>query len=823
MAYAFNDRRIAEELKQMAEANFLEDQGSDTTNDNDTIYIMTGVAEVAARTEDTGPPVVITATEAEGQEYSVDMDGLFDEIPGQDPTTFFNGTAEAIPAETLITVTRIGAKWIYSSGAVEPTQRLRFVLTEAIQRAPGVVSGRALATVIDSGNTTLAVDTVLTVNDPNKEFCFSAVGSIGWATKGTVKSADGPPVVSSEEWVIESCTQLINKVVADCDSAIAPWDVSTPAHVIDGIESMSYWPYILTHPSEVSVIDPAMVINSHRFTANPGRVWLERREVLADEQSIDEIIPYTATEPVWEWHITDVEYPTARWVQVKYDGSELWSTDAPTPSTPGATSTKYFEGFNPNSNSLIAGYIAPAYTSGLDTWCAIETNIKGLAFLDDTTGNYIVSSTMSAYYGEGKKVRSVAVLTTDGLEGDLIEDDTSDPDPCGKGKYKELINMVAFGNPDVSNGCPLEQTFPQPKFDLLSTATDLTVVTNAVVDINGDIQMETETIKACSSPGADIAFPLATIDLTVLNSVGCSGTEFKENYTTYSVVGTTGASGSNTVDTSCVISEIDYTTIINYPVYPYIDYYDLIWPEGCNPCDVAGCCTITYSVDPTSSQTMTSAQCTAVNGTGAGDSLVTGVSWSATPCVDTVDPMGCCLVTANPDWHTTSYEDECILADIQTLDPTATAVSWSAELCGIDPCGCCSAISIDAFVFAQVAFEHAGGCSIGFNSTSVGSNDGTCTWVITGTWDYVDPDSPASAAGTMTLSYDESTNTWSITGTPSEYGMTITGSVVVDSCDGGSPADVIDIPITGTSQAGSYCEGSYSGTVRVTATAGGPC
>ena len=71
MAYAFNDKTIAERLKQMAEANFLEDQGSDTTNDNDTIYIMTGVAEVAARTEDAGPPVVITATEAEGQEYRI--------------------------------------------------------------------------------------------------------------------------------------------------------------------------------------------------------------------------------------------------------------------------------------------------------------------------------------------------------------------------------------------------------------------------------------------------------------------------------------------------------------------------------------------------------------------------------------------------------------------------------------------------------------------------------------------------------------------------------------------------------------------------------
>jgi len=761
-------------------------------------------------------------------------DGSMEENAGSHTMDIWNTTDAEIEADKIVQVVREGRKWMVMPAAVaaEPTKRLRFQLTEPIQRDDVATpnSGFALADVIDPGNTDIELPAQITVYDPNKEFCFAVTGSIGWATSGLIHVADDPPtnppvLLEEDNWVIESCTQLLNKISVTCSSPVSPW-VGTPVgQTFNAIESQSYWPYVLEHEDEGSEIDPALVVNPHNITANPGKLWLERRELSADTQNIDTTIPYTDNLAEYQWHIVGCDKPTARWVQVRYTGNESWVMDS-------SGIDAYWEGFDPTMNTDIGDCIAPKYTDGYGTWCAVEDNTKGIAFLDDITGNYIVASTMSAYYGEGKKTSMVAVLMEGSHASDpLIAPDALDPDPCGKGIYKELKNVITFGSEDSGSSCKLEQTVPDPGFDLLETASDTTVMSGVYVDSNGDIQMETKTIKACYTDGSDIPFPLPTVDITVLNSVGCTpGGEFLENYTTYSVVGSEGATGSNNVDVSCIQDHsVDYEDVV-YPEYPYIDYYDIIWPGSCDPCPVVGVGCCTAAAYPQGQGGITQADCL----------LETGyTSWTAGDCptpdptgccaggtadgTDTTqalceagggvyggdgtscsEPVGCCTNTAYSSGDSGWTEANCQLSD--------GFVSWVEGDCPAPPCNCCDDTQMGAVTWAYPTDYSATNGSIGFTTTGSWVDVSECSWTIDGDVEGSSFGSVQSA--TLSLSY--SGGTWTVSlPMPSPYGGTASGSLARTICESDEGLIELIIPVTGTHNGHDSQPGSFSGDVTI--------
>ena len=697
-----------------------------------------------------------------------------------------NLTERVIPVDERVKMYQIQNRYCIVDEPPEPGDRnlwVKFRLTSGwnlnASNLPqaGKKTGRSSASVIASSDETIApVGSVVYVTDQSKMFeyaigsdesSFSNGGSIGWATK----------IDTNEEsqWVVTECTQLVNKYKGTILQLPGNSATETVDVTITSIESV--WPYIDNEPtlSEGSSI-PA--VNQNMFTANNGEVWIERRQTLPmDQEPTNLVTPYDPEEDDSdsEWVITAVEKPVARWVTCQYaKATNEWVEYE------SGTDSDVWEGYNPfdaNVTPWNFDFETPPALNILgansQSGPCLADGTKGIAFLDNTGGQpgrlrYIVCSTSSSLNGEAHEAAIVGTLSPECPPADPESEAIITVDGC-EVKYKRIGKTWLFGNPASGASddcCVFEEELIEQPFENWTTQ-DIVESVTVGTDSNGDpkLIMGKATINVCeSTPTADDEATFTFNEMDVVNDVYCSGDSLAKDYKTIRFLGSVENSSSGVaIDTSCI--EIDYTQIINYPDYPYIDYYHILWPDGCDPCPGGdeGCCTITYDSG-------------------------------------TVEEL-----SSSSDWCTNKGTESGV---------ASTSFDSSGPCDGPSDC-CCDGITVSGALLGTPSSYTDGTCPIGFTPTNLVSN-GNCSWTNVGNWfGYCDASTPA---GSFDLTYDDASSTWTISGTvPAPFGGSISGTYVADACGpGAGTPQVIDIPVSGTHS--SMGSGSYTGTVRVSFT-----
>jgi hypothetical protein len=784
-SYSFSSREIAETLADVGRKAMAGSALPQEPTGRETIFVKTPLNGIAARSGDVCTAEDCTRVFLSSLEFS-ENDALI--VP------VVNTTEELVEGEIYISVTRVGVYWVFdgvAGGEVAP-KRVKFKLNAPLYNvATGFNDGNVAATVIDPMNSGLLTGDIIQVYDFQKQFEFTQTDSIGIAVKSAYGGDDNVSI-----WHIESCTQLVKRALIDLSGDLAPFlETSVPSSTFT--QSMSDWPHVLWATSRdyedeggrqrVSLVEGigqpvANLKNPHNFVAASGWAIVERRPSEAVTQSPDnQINPYNVTEVQdWEWHIVDVENEVAEYVKTKFDGTNFKMDISGT--------NPFANGVNPTSMTAFVGNetcnppeeLWADFTTAQRV-CHVPNNTLGWAYLNKNTGNYNTIMTNSALFGNGEKVKAVANLQSEA--GALIVDHESD---CGKFRFKTLINMIVFGNTDSGDSCEIKlDPVPDLEVDVFAQAQDVEVVTSVAVNANGDLEMERSTIKACESTGTNQTIPLTSMD--VINDVYCSNNLLTKDYSTIKFLGST-VSSSTGVSLPCTNpANYNWETIFNNYVWNQgwwnVNYYDITFPYGCEPCET-GCCTGgTYD-----GQEVTEYDCMTVGG---------GTSWSSAPC-----PTGCCTGGTYDGQDVTEY-------DCMTV---GGGTSWSSSPCSGDCC--CENVTVSQCDFGSpTSYDDGMGSSIGFTATNLIDN-GDCTWTQSGNWSSnFDSSTPA---GSYTLSYDDATCTWSISGAiPSPYGGTVSGSAVDCACDGTSTgSNTLDISISGT-HASFMGPASYSGTVRI--------
>lgn len=684
------------------------------------------------------------------------------------------------PNEIVIVAQEPGGKFVVveQSDSSNGPERVRYALNVAFSN-----TGQTTASVLDvlSGNSVVIGD-IITVYDVKKQFGDTLVNSVGIASKFRIGDGSGSP--ENEVWQVETTDQVFNKVKGNIGTSLQGNDPTETVQVtITNAES--YWPYVLDDGSGDNAVTAT---NLNMFTANAGVVYLERRinNSLLDDES-NETAPYSHTGGAPKWIITEVEKPTARWVMCQWNGTN-WAL---------SLADGFWEGYSPSAHDTLNTAVPDDF---INTPCELQDLQKGIAFLSNrglggAGPKYIVISTMSALYGEGKKVDLVADLALQPMTSNhIVYQDGCDI------KYRKVTKAIVFGNTS-GEPCLLQatdETAPPLNIDEVDVITSVA----AVVDgITGEIKLEItkSSIKTCQeTPLADVDVSILTpVTSNVLTDIACVGQEITQSYETIKHLGTT-TSGSNTVDLSCIVHDIDWTSvyidysnIINYPDV-YVDYYHILWPDGCEPCDPPppeGCCTITYDSGSTEDRTSSQAWCTS-KGTESG---VSTTSWAPGGPCGGGDPTGCCTDQLG------GFPDSMLTA----AQCAAAGGSWAGA--GVACTGCDGDV-ITLFEIVAAA-SSGGGCTAEFQQgASVTMSGGSAT--INGTWSGVTNFmTPYSLSGSVTLTHD-GTN-WNFTGTNPADGSVFSGSCTAP-CGSGCGGQA-----NGT--AGSICSGWQNGNFSFTA------
>ncbi len=513
----------------------------------------------------------------------------------------------------------------------------------------------------------------------------------------------------ADEWIIESCTQLVTRVRGTLGGCLSPWagggqgsesGSSTGGGTdavpeITGLSSESYWPYVMWGPEEQGGSLDGNVQNPQRFAARSGvDVWLERRSSNEDTQAPDGVVtPYDDETPDFIWNIIAVEREIANYAKITHSGNGEWELAA-------STSAEYFDGDSPNPCTI--GAKAPEWYNGEENWCAVPADIEGIGRLDKDTGYYVLISTFSAFFGPGNLTKMVGspmedmgnIEAADALLYTGGDSPGNEAEECGNLKYKELKNVITFGS-DEGTGCPMEFTDPDPEVEF--SPYTATVVTGVTTDSNGDVALETKEIKVMCplEDGDNIAIPHQQTDL--VEDIYCSGDSIQKSYKTIRYIGK--EVNSNTTDANlsdCIESSIDWEYVFdNYITnqdWYTVNYYDITYPEGCEPCPT-GCCEQTLLDESVVYKKLTEGDCTAsVVSNPTEDSDVVSADWTDEDCPET--PCGCCKTTDGTGFVTYQEglsSEEC--AALVTSPPTGSGADIvSAECieeCPGEPTGCC--------------------------------------------------------------------------------------------------------------------------------------
>ena len=610
--YGFRDRGTAENLKYIGETmNFQRNPGvtRKTGREVRIAKVSETIDAVANEEWSSGAAVIIERKQ----------DGTKEETTNN--ITLFNTTEEDLVADQEVTVIRQGEKWITLPGGAstpaEAPKRVKFKLNDPLWTIVAGSSGSVTATVVDPMNSGLTIGDQVQVTDYQKQFEFTQRNSVGIAYQAN-------PFSAGTQWHIETCTQLVTRMEINLGGDLAPWDGvgGVPASTI--VRSMSAYPDVLwatnnvdeggetiTTVSEGIGANVDQLRNPLGFAAKAGTAVVERRPIQAQIQDEDnQTLPYTVAAQAWYWAIVSVQNEISDWARTTYNGTD-WELQV-------IANFDHAGGLSPVEMVRFAnGRISNPPQKMWNAFktaqraCHIAANEEGWAFLDKSRGEFVTMMSSSSLYGLGEVLDVVANFESENSQ--LIDNGSE----CGTIKYKTLTNVVVFGTDSSLSSCQMKLD-PQPdlEVDVFNGGTQ-DVLTSIEIDEDGNLKMNTETIKACSTGSGSTVLPLPEMD--VVNNVYCSGDSLVKDYKTIKFLGKEIAGNTAVqIDTSCI--DIDYTQIVNYPTVPYIDYYDIFWPVGCDPCGdpVVGCCTGgTY--DGTD---VTESECLNAGGT----------SWSSTPC-----------------------------------------------------------------------------------------------------------------------------------------------------------------------------------------------
>ena len=727
-------------------------------------------------TEGRGTPVdpeeVVISDPANGQTFvqtkgtspAISSDGS----PRDKIVTVVNLTEEVLVVDEEIFMFTINERYcvILPPDPVSAVERVRFALD-----APFSNTGETTATVLDAMDSqSVAVNEVITVYDIKKQFGDTRQYSVGFASRFVTGDGTGTP--DDSIWHVETSDQVVNKFKG---SIVTSLDGNDPTETVNvditndpalGKGPESVWPYVL---DPAAIEGQVTATNLNMFTANAGEVWIERRvsnSLL--QQRGNTSAPYSHTGGVEYWVITEVAKPTARWAMCKWV-SPNWEL---------SVADGFWEGYSPAAHDTLN---VAAIASFLPPPCELDDQEKAIAFLNNrgmggAGPNYVVISTMSALYGQGKQVDLVADL----LDDPMTADDIVYEDGCDV-KYRKVSKAIVFGS-TVSSGCLMEATDETAPALNQETLEVVTSVAKVVDGATGEIKLELQksSIKTClETPLAQVDVSILTpVESTLLTGVSCVGTSVTQSYETVKHLGTT-TSGSTAIDLSCIVNDIDWTSvyidynnIINYPDV-YVDYYHILWPSGCEPCDPPpdeGCCTITYSSGSTEDRSSSSAWCTA-KGTETG---ITSTTWaSGGPCG--AAGTGCCLesdgtvTSGSTDADCVSgggtYQGDgttcpdvgcCTEGGVDYSGVTSAwcdeqGGSWVSGDCGCTPAGCCCG---DIFDFQIYGFTDSSGyCYATATQSGGGVGDGSCSWTVNVDWSFSDG---TSASGTVTVTWSGS-------------------------------------------------------------------
>ncbi len=540
-------------------------------------------------------------------------------------------------------------------------------------------------------------------------------GSMGWA------------ILESSRNVFEvtECTQKINRYEATINSGTCSgkWGELVPVTIV---KPLSVWPYVDPDPS-ISATGTIDAVNLHGLPANGTRngsenaakVWIafvQDPSVVPDPNNLN--TPYSEDVPATDgyWVITDVEVPIATYVECTFFNNGL-----------GVNEWQYgpnelvYDGFKPDPAFTVT-VDSPDNLNELGDGSCLANGTKGLAVLDRINSGganlqYLVHSTSSALNGEAHEAALVGTLSPTNSDPPVSEMLVT-VDGCDV-KYKRLGKTWIFGDPIAEGDCELDETevtIPFENWEEFETITNVTL--NATT---GQLVLEKFTIKSCIKEPADDGYVSPT-QMDVVNDVYCSGDSLAKDYRTIHFFGKGGPVNTGVaIDTSCI--EIDYTQII-YPDFPYIDYYDILWPDGCYPCDVPeGCCTVTPVSGSTYEHTGTS-QVWCDQQAERDD--VSSTTWTPGSC-----PTGCCNIffTDGTDTKENGYTSNACddLEGNSFLGRTVDFTIWQNGACPMTNVGCCTGGTYDGLVTSQSDCLSNGGTNWASGQTCGQTPVGCCT------------------------------------------------------------------------------------------------
>ena len=798
--YGFNSKEIAEELKRQGEAGLRGVPVSNRAIGNEIrIVKLTEDVDPSGTTEENSVEGPYTANEQffgsdslvlEEEDTPVEMD-------------VYNYSDESYSEDDIVTVTRWREAWVITSQ--KDNEWIQFRLKSGwnaseSQVGVGQGTGCSTATILASSNAgKLPAGAEVRVYDYKRMFQLAvgsqehtnfSGGSIGWATR--VKTPDG-----GERFLVTQCTQKINQYKCTFENATC-CGLFGEAVTVKPVEPTSVWPFIDPDPSISSGTETLQAFNTHGLAANSKdkekHVYIRFEQTPnATQTPSNTSAPYLPPSDVGispiegRWVIYDVEEPVAQYVTCSWNG-ETWDF---------SRDLDVFDGFVPEEDyTLEIEHPSSLNLLGEQTFGGpcLQVGTVGLARIDRTgsTGKkikYFVIMTSSSLAGEAQQASLVGTLTP---SNDTPSEMLVTVDKCDL-YYKRVGKAFIFGSPAETADCELsEEEVTQP----FTNWNNLDVV-ETIVDVDGELKMQKKNIKVCYAlPIADEPLPTATQD--VVTDIACGVEGLEKSYRTLKFIGSS-TGGADQVQLPCTDpNNYDWQYIFNNHVYPEtwwnVSYYDITWPDGCEPCGTLGCCNYTDANGNPAQESLTQADC----------SLKSQSTWDGANETCPAGNIGCCTLL-DGQGGTISQEDGLLWAECQadfTTEPTAVNWTWVEGSCPASPCegGTISNFSMSGLL----GNDGIGTCYADFTQVGTATIDSSGNATINGTWGGYNGSTLQSQVGSITLSTNGTNWTW--TGDISWLsGVTVTGSHNGAGCADGSGL------CSSVGGGNSPCDGTWTG------------
>jgi hypothetical protein len=698
--YAFKDRDKAVELSMFADYLIGDKTEDRHPTGMETMIAVCDEAVAALDTTDPANPEAQGPFDGTRSKFGKDNLTVREDASTGSTVKFYNLSASAYAQNDVVQLVRWRTMWIIPPvKAPEAGVSIQFRLksgwndsaTGGTNEGCGVSTAIALTT---SGG--IAAGSEMTVYDFKKLF-QNAVGSdeqtdpvggsIGWANKvGSV-------------WIVEECTQKINRYEATVANGLCSGNWGESISVTNLI-ARSVWPYTDPDPA-VSGTGTVNAINLHGLAANGGQVWIEfQQDPTATQDPSNSTVPYdSGISPTdGKWVITDVEKPVANYIQCMWNGT-AWDF---------SQGDNVYDGIEPDAQfNVVINH--PDHLNLLGETSGspcLETGTKGLARIDRSASSgsqlkYFVCMTSSSLNGEVYEA-AIAGTLSPSLSQPPVNEDIIVVDGC-EVQYKRIGKAFIFGSPNAVGPCELsEQTVSEPFLNW----EDLDVMGGTNL-LGGTLTFERYSIKSCTKEETT-PLVLERRNVTIVEDIYCSSSgEFVKDTKDIQVIALSSDPDviGTPIDTSCI--QVYHENII-YPDYPYIDYYDIIYPDGCNPCDEeGGCCLLELTGGAADEQIENTSEAYCRSQYETRDD-VTSWAWNSGGCV------GCCSMGLyGTGYHTYDYVSKSVCDsrdNVGYIDPASgeviTNTNWSTQCPAV---GCCEGGAANGLYTDQTSCVSGGG------------------------------------------------------------------------------------------------------------------